>query len=429
MTKKLYKKLMVLFLSFTMIVFTAAMIFMMSNAVTKVRNLEAEYVNNITNNIVEDIRSGTQVDARYLETFDCYIKITDGNNSYESPVVYNTASDILIKRFKTQKSILWGSMILDLRTHKESNRTASTVIGEEKDRYYGMHCMFTTDGNTSYDLIILSPQSSAWKIVRTYCNWYPLLWLGTYVLRILASGVLMGKAVQPIESAMQSQKEFIASASHELKTPLAVIQVSAETLDTDKMDATAAQKQKVILEECTLMSNLINSLLALASSDSGSWKMDLRENDVDSLLIETWEVFSESAQKNNIHLDWDVEKHYPKLYCDKERIMQVFGILLDNAIAHAKSNDTIQMGAKAEANYIVFYVKDHGCGIADKDKEKIFDRFYTGDASRTNKNHYGLGLSIAKEIVRLHHGTISLKDTPGGGCTFEIYIPIEKATC
>lgn len=109
--------------------------------------------------------------------------------------------------------------------------------------------------------------------------------------------------------------------------------------------------------------------------------------------------------------------------------MQVLGILLDNAIAHAQSNDTIQMGAKAEANYIVFYVKDHGCGIADKDKEKIFDRFDTGDASRTNKNHYGLGLSIAKEIVMLHHGTISLEDTPGGGCTFEIYIPIENATC
>ena len=60
--------------------------------------------------------------------------------------------------------------------------------------------------------------------------------------------------------------------------------------------------------------------------------------------------------KNNIHLDWNIEEHYPKLYCDKERIMQVLGILLDNAIAHAQSNDTIQMGAKAEANYIVFYV-------------------------------------------------------------------------
>ena len=332
MTKKLCNKLLVLFLLFTMSIFTAAMIFIMSNAVAKVRNLESDYVSNITNSIIEDIRSGTQVDARYLETFDCYIKITDGNDSYESPVVYNTASDILIKRFKTQKSMLWGSMILDLRTHKESSRTAATVIGDEKDRYYGMHCMFTTDGNTKYDVIILSPQSSIWKIVRTYCNWYPLLWLGIFALMYLASRFLIGKAVQPIENAMQSQKEFIASASHELKTPLAVIQVSTETLNADKMDAAAVQKQRIILEECARMSNLINSLLTLASSDSGSWKMDLRENDVDTLLIETWEAFSESAQKNNIHLDWDVYKNYPKLYCDKERIIQVLGILLDKVV-------------------------------------------------------------------------------------------------
>ena len=71
---------------------------------------------------------------------------------------------------------------------------------------------------------------------------------------------------------------------------------------------------------------------------------------------------------------------------------------------------------------------DHGCGIDDTEKEKVFDRFYTGDASRTNKNHYGLGLSIAKEIINLHQGSISLTDTPDGGCTFEIYIPLEKAS-
>jgi len=71
---------------------------------------------------------------------------------------------------------------------------------------------------------------------------------------------------------------------------------------------------------------------------------------------------------------------------------------------------------------MIFYVMDHGPGIAEKDKDKIFQRFYSGDSSRTDKNHYGLGLSIAVEIVKLHHGTMILKDTPGGGCTFEIVV-------
>ena len=84
------------------------------------------------------------------------------------------------------------------------------------------------------------------------------------------------------------------------------------------------------------------------------------------------------------------------------------------------------MGAKVLLKQVVLFVVDHGPGIADAEKEKVFERFYSGDPSRTDKSHFGLGLSIAQEIVRLHHGTIRLTDTPGGGCTFEICLPIEK---
>ncbi len=157
--------------------------------------------------------------------------------------------------------------------------------------------------------------------------------------------------------------------------------------------------------------------------------MDMREIDVDTLLIEAWEMFTESARKKNICLDFDFNEHYPKFYCDKERITQVLGILLDNAITYSNPGMSIEMGAKLQTKQIVFFVVDHVCGITDTKKEKVFERFYTGDPSRTDKSHYGLGLSIAQEIIKLHHGYISLKDTPKGGCTFEIYLPFEKAPC
>ena len=165
-------------------------------------------------------------------------------------------------------------------------------------------------------------------------------------------------------------------------------------------------------------------MLALASSDAGNWKMDIRETDVDTLLIETWEKFSESARKKNIRLNLDIEDHYPKTHCDKERISQVLGILLDNAISYSSPGQTIEMGAKVLPPKLAFFVIDHGPGIADAEKEKVFERFYSGDPSRTDKSHFGLGLSIAQEIVRLHHGTIRLTDTLGGGCTFEICLTI-----
>ncbi len=98
--------------------------------------------------------------------------------------------------------------------------------------------------------------------------------LGVLVLMYFLSRFLIGKAVEPVEDTMKSQKEFIASASHELKAPLAVIQANAETMES-------GQKQKIILDECSRMSKLVQSMLALASSDAGNWKMDIRETDVD----------------------------------------------------------------------------------------------------------------------------------------------------
>ena len=80
------------------------------------------------------------------------------------------------------------------------------------------------------------------------------------------------------------------------------------------------------------------------------------------------------------------------------------------------------MGARVLPKQLALFVTDHGPGIPDAEKEKVFERFYSGDPSRTDKGHFGLGLSIAREIVKLHHGTIRLTDTPGGGCTFEVIL-------
>nr|WP_303740766.1 HAMP domain-containing sensor histidine kinase [Lutispora saccharofermentans] len=239
------------------------------------------------------------------------------------------------------------------------------------------------------------------------------------------SRILIGKAVEPVEATIKSQKRFIAAASHELKAPLSVIQANTETLCIDQ--ATASQKkQKVVLDECGRMSTLIQSMLRLASSDTGSWKMSMKETDVDSLLIEAWEAFQESARKKNIRIELNIEEHYPKFVGDKEHIGTVLGILIDNAISYSMPDLSIEMGAEVQQKQIVFFVTDHGAGISNSEKEKVFERFYRADPSRNSKEHFGLGLCIAKEIVQLHQGTITLEDTPGGGCTFKVKLPINQ---
>lgn len=100
-------------------------------------------------------------------------------------------------------------------------------------------------------------------------------------------------------------------------------------------------------------------------------------------------------------------------------------IFLDNAISYSPENSSIEIQTRQAARELTFLVIDHGCGIAEKDKPFIFDRFYCGDKSRTDKSHFGLGLSIAKELAKMLAGKIGFEDTSGGGATFYLTLPLK----
>lgn len=427
MIEKLRKKLMLLFLSATMLIFTVVLLILLSNVVAKARDFEIEYVNNMADSIVGQVQSGGEMDehdlAAYATNFNIWVYLSDGVIKKSSPECFATPTDIL---FKSKKTLISSEGVtVNQISGPETYRTIYLVYGAQKEPYYEVKNTFFSN-NAEHELTMLYPQATLWQSMGNDCIWYPILWLCVLLLMYLMSRILIRKATAPLEMAMKSQKEFISSASHELKAPLSVIQINTEALSIDKDDVASQHKQKVILDECDLMSRLIQSMLTIASSDAGNWKMNKKEVDINTLLIEVWEAFNEPARKKNIQLNLDIEEYYPHIVCDKERIFQVLGILLDNAIAYSAPESSIELGAKGLSKQIAFYVKDHGPGIADKDKEKVFERFYSGDPSRTDKSHYGLGLSIAREIVKLHQGTILLKDTLNGGCTFEIRIPLEQ---
>ena len=117
------------------------------------------------------------------------------------------------------------------------------------------------------------------------------------------------------------------------------------------------------------------------------------------------------------------EEYLPPLFSDEDRLSQIISIFLDNAISYSPEKSVILLDASIGKNYLTISIIDHGIGISENDKNHIFDRFYRCDKSRTQKGHYGLGLSVANELVSLLGGKIYLSDTPGGGCTFTIAIP------
>ena len=146
------------------------------------------------------------------------------------------------------------------------------------------------------------------------------------------------------------------------------------------------------------------------------------------MLINLYEKFEIICQKKSIDLQIRMpEECFPPLFSDEDRLNQIISIFLDNAISYSPEQSSILLEASIKKNNLAISIIDHGIGISEEDKKHIFDRFYRCDKSRTKKGHYGLGLSVANELVSLLDGKIYLSDTPGGGCTFTIAIPYGKS--
>lgn len=253
------------------------------------------------------------------------------------------------------------------------------------------------------------------------------VWFGCMVLlAVLAlvtfSWFFTGKMLRPLEENQRKQTQFIASASHELRSPLAVILSSVQAMESDWENA--GRFLKTIKSEGDRMSRLIGDMLSLANADNKSWSIMKTDCELDTLLLDTYEKYQPILHGKKISLKVVLpEEPLSICKCDSARISQVLGILLDNGASYVSVGGRMEMGVKENEKYFQLYVQDNGPGISDENKEAVFRRFYRADPARKEKQHFGLGLCIAREIVTLHKGSIRILDTPGGGSTFVIRLP------
>ncbi len=169
------------------------------------------------------------------------------------------------------------------------------------------------------------------------------------------------------------------------------------------------------------MSSLVNDMLTLSGSDNHRFSINPRPTELDTLLMNSFEAFEPLAQDKHITLSIRLpEQALPLCTVDPQRISQVVSILLHNAVSYTPEHGKIELSLAHDKDRAVISVRDNGIGIADEDKKKIFDRFYRVEKSRSTKEHFGLGLSIAYEIVKAHNGSISVQDAPGGGSIFSV---------
>lgn len=318
-----------------------------------------------------------------------------------------------------------------------------SLHGEHRDTYIGSAVVMSMEQGFR-SMVLLADTT-------TQTNSYilqGLFFLGLEVLGIislyLVSRYVVGRAVKPVEDYHRKQTEFVADASHELRSPLAVIQTCATAITT--MPEQAPQMALSIRRESKRAGNLIKNLLLLASADSGALQSQIESVEADTILLQIYEAYEPLCQDKGILLKLKLpEELLPEVYGTKYWIYQIISILMDNAIAYGcmTSHDkAVEIGdsiilnqleskhrkteiiinAEFTKKEVLLSIADHGPGIPNEHKSQVFNRFYQMDPSRKDKEHFGLGLSIANTLAKQMKANLVVEDTAGGGTTFVLHL-------
>jgi len=222
-----------------------------------------------------------------------------------------------------------------------------------------------------------------------------------------------------LEAAFKRMTQFTADASHELRTPVALVRTAAQlALRRERGDPKYREALGQVLEEATRMTGLIESLMTLARVDSGADTLNFVTLDITMLVREACRRSDPLAQAKGIQLDRTLPAPV-FVNADANALQRLFLILIDNAVKYTVTGGRIRVEIESKGDHVIVSVRDTGIGIPAEDRALIFDRFYRVDKARSREaGGAGLGLSIAKWIADAHHGSIRVESTPGEGSTF-----------
>ncbi|MFA9398084.1 MAG: sensor histidine kinase [Clostridiaceae bacterium] len=252
---------------------------------------------------------------------------------------------------------------------------------------------------------------------------FAFVFIGMIFIVFIISNFLTNRSIKPIKDAFDKQKQFISDASHELKTPLAVIATNVDVLllNQESKDAPDSKWLLYIKSEVERMGKLTKNLLYLTQMEANEQQELIRYSFNFSESVEQQILGMEVlAFEKNIDINYRIEPDI-EIIGNDEQLTQVVVILLDNALKYTPEKGKINLSLSSINHQIYFSVMNTGEGVEDKDLNRIFDRFYRVDKARSRENgSHGLGLSIAKAIVEQHGGKISCQSVKGESTTFTV---------
>lgn len=419
------------------IITSLVLIFMATTSLTicesQLHNRSKLALQHTLNTVIYYLQSCSMINPVWLTqtetTNDLIIHIEQNHKPLRYQIESRTSSnrETLITLAKDHLSKNSSQLSLDALS-LDSVFLASTPNQFELSTSYKEHFLVTnitiTISDVPIEITLLKNMANDDLQITHLRLFFTFLCIFCIAILIFFSWWFSGHSIKPIEMTNQKQKDFIAAASHELRAPLTVIKTNTSVLEK-QLDSPHLSFISTISNECNRMSHLINDLLLLANIDAKStWLLNLQDTQLDTLLLELYDRFYITAQEHLHPLSLTLpEEIVTPIPLDHERLTQALIALLDNALTYTPAYTPIQLTLEATRHNFIIKVIDYGSGIDDAHKQYIFDRFYQSDTSRHSRMHFGLGLSIAKDIISLHRGSLSLQDTPNGGCTFIITLP------
>ncbi len=294
-----------------------------------------------------------------------------------------------------------------------------TDIGILKE--YGLRYLRLTvpDGVRIACVDISAEQAALGTLIRNCCILGFVALAVFYFLSVLLSRWM----VKPVENTWKNQQQFVADASHELKTPLTVILTNAELLQNPQYDeGDKLQFSDNILSMGRQMQGLVEGLLTLARIENSNTQTVYSPIDLSLLIHDSLLPFDAVFFENGHTITASIENDL-HIIGDSSRIQQVLDILLDNALKYSYSNSEVAVHLHRQNHSCILSVISEGDPISTADLKKIFQRFYRVDPARRMNRSYGLGLSIAERIVQEHHGRIWAESDNGKNC-FRVQLPL-----
>ncbi len=313
------------------------------------------------------------------------------------------------------------SLIFSAALYNVATGELKRGLNRETQRIYSRFPIFEDNPHLGLPPPTTDYDSGAHRILLRLVGFNVIVFVGAG----FASYFLARRTLEPIEEAHEQQKRFTSDVSHELRTPLTALRMESEVALMNKKAGKDELRSTLTsnLEEVSKIEALINNLLRLTRLETDELQQAFKPLQNKDVVEQALDHIGSAANAGKVKFESHVTP--ATVSGDRESLVQLLVILLDNAIKYSPADSTVTVSSQPAGEHVEFSVTDHGSGIAPEALDQVFNRFYRAESSRnkTKTEGYGLGLSIAKMIADVHDGHITLSSQVGKGTTATVSLP------